>query len=148
MQDSNRLKPTIRSWLLILLLPAIVGCGSGLASVSGTVTLDGQPIAGGAEVRGTVTFTRPDGSGVPAVGVLDENGRYELSTGGQKGVPPGSYQVAIVATRIIIPEPGATPSGRPITPRQYASAKTSGLTAEVTTGDNTHDFPLESRNKG
>ena len=138
-----------RFWLLIwIAIPWIAGCDSGLATVSGTVTLDGAPIAGGPDVRGTVTFMRADGSGTPAIGILDENGRYELSSGKKWGVPPGAYAVAIVATRIIIPEPGATPSGRPITPRRYASAKDSGLTADVKPGDNTLDFPLVSRNSG
>jgi hypothetical protein len=124
---------------------SVVGCGNGLASVSGTVTLDGEPIAGGSDVRGTVTFYRQDGTGTPAVGIIDSDGRYEMSTGSTDGVPPGEYAVAIAATRIIIPEPGATPSGRPITPRYYANAKESGLRADVEPGGNTFDFQLESK---
>ena len=133
-------------WLLIALsTPLVVGCGSGLADVSGTVTYDGQPLSGGGDVRGTVTFYPTDGSGAPAIGILDQSGHYELSTGAEKGAAPGSYSVAISATRVIIPEGGGTPSGRPITPRQYASAKASRLSAEVQPGRNTFDFALESR---
>jgi len=134
-----------RSLLVALGLPLLMGCGSGLADVSGTVTYDGKPLAGGGDVRGTVTFARADGLGTPAVGILDENGRYELSTGAEKGAVPGAYMVAISATRVIIPEGGGTPSGRPITPRHYASAKASRLSAEVESGSNTFDFALESR---
>src|SRR5437763_2921796 len=38
-------------------LVAFTGCGNGLATVSGTVTLDGQPVSG-AGTYGTVTFSR------------------------------------------------------------------------------------------
>ncbi len=125
-------------------LATLVGCGSGMANVSGTVTLDGKSIAGGDDVRGTVTFYPVDGSAAPAIGILDQSGHYELSTGTKKGALPGAYMVAIAATRVIIPEGGGTPSGRPITPRYYASAKTSRLSADVQPGSNTFDFPLES----
>jgi hypothetical protein len=128
-----------------LWLSLAVGCGSGLASVTGTVTLDGKPIVGGPDLRGTVSFFPASGAGVPAVGIIDEKGRYELSTGSQSGVSPGSYYVAIVATRIIIPEPGATPSGRPITPAQYGNSQESKLRAEVQQGSNTIDFELVSQ---
>jgi hypothetical protein len=127
---------------LIAMFLATCGCGDRPSDVSGTVTLDGQPIVGGENVRGTVTFTRVDGSGTPAIGILDENGQYELSTTNTVGAAPGKYQVTVSATEIIIPESGATPSGRPITPRRYARAEDSGLTAEVTPGSNRFDFAL------
>ncbi|MEX2308591.1 MAG: hypothetical protein WD738_13400 [Pirellulales bacterium] len=119
-----------------------------MASVHGTVTLDGKPIAGGADVRGMVTFYPIGGKGVPAVGIIDGNGRYEMSTVSEIGVAPGSYDVAVSATRIIIPEPGATPSGKPITPRRYTSSKESNLHAEVQPGRNTIDFELSSKPSG
>jgi hypothetical protein len=121
-----------------------VGCGEQLATVSGTITLDGQPIAAGGDVRGIVTFNRADGHGTPSSGVLDSLGRYRLSTAAGDKIEPGEYLVAVSATKIIIPEPGATPSGRPITPRRYASAKNSGLTADVKAGQNTIDFHLKA----
>ena len=126
----------------------MLGCGNPMAKVTGMVTLDGAPLAGGGDIRGTVTFTRADGSGVPAVGILDSAGYYDLATANRQGIPPGNYTVAIAATKIIIPEPGATPSGRPITPRHYARANESGLTAEVQPGKNTIDFSLVSRERG
>jgi hypothetical protein len=121
------------------------GCGDKLAQVEGTISLDGRPIATDASVTGSVAFYPADGRGVPAVGIIDGNGRYEMSTVSQAGVAPGSYDVAISATRIIIPEPGATPSGQPITPRRYASSKESNLHADVKPGNNTIDFKLESQ---
>jgi hypothetical protein len=113
--------------------------------VTGTVMLDGKPIVGGPELRGTVSYFPASGTGVQAVGIIDDKGQYQLSTGSESGVAPGSYDVAIMATRIIIPEPGATPGGRPITPAHYANSQESKLHAEVQPGTNTIDFALVSK---
>jgi hypothetical protein len=142
-QQSPSLK--LRLFGLALATALSTGCGSNLADVQGTVTLDGNPIVGGPEVRGTVTFFPKDGKGVPSTGIIDENGKYAMSTVSDTGVPPGSYDVAVTATRVIIPADGGTPSGRPITPRRYASTKESQLHAEVQSGNNTIDFALESQ---
>jgi hypothetical protein len=126
-----------------LLLP-FNGCGNGLASVSGTVTLDGQPLRGGNGVRGTVYF-QPAAGGSSAVGNLDEMGRYDLSTGSKEGAAPGDYLVTCSVAQIIpSKEPGGTPSGRRITDSKYANAKTSGFRFTVQKGDNEFDISLES----
>jgi hypothetical protein len=144
LSDRNR----VYKFSVIFSVALLAGCGSKFASVEGTVTLDGTPIAAGSDVRGTVTFYPTSGNGVPAVGTIDANGRYEMSTVSHIGVPPGSYAVAVTATRIIIPEPGATPSGQIITPRRYSSTKESNLHAEVQPGENTIDFALKSGPNG
>jgi hypothetical protein len=128
-----------------LALTSFSGCGNGLASVSGSVTLDGQPLRGGNGVRGTVTFQPKSGQGATAVGNLDENGKFVLSTGSQKGVAPGDYLVACSATQIIPSKnPGGTPSGRRVTPLKYADAQTSGLQFTVQSGGNEFELPLVS----
>lgn len=125
------------------LLP-ICGCGNGLANVSGTVTLDGQPLRGGNGVRGTVYF-QPAAGGTSAVGILDEMGRYELSTGSKEGAALGDYLVTCSVAQIIpSKEPGGTPSGRRITDPKYANAKTSGFQFTVHEGNNEFDIALES----
>jgi hypothetical protein len=124
-----------------------VGCGGDLASVSGSITLDGQPLAGSERLRGTVQFSQEDGHGTTAVGYLDGNGHYDLSSGSRVGVLPGKYLVSVSATEIIPPKtPGEAPSGRLATPRRYAEAKSSGFTAEVVRGRNTFDYVLSSQN--
>jgi hypothetical protein len=136
----------MRLALLALLVVPLLGCGSNLASVGGTVTLDGRPLAGSDKLRGTVQFSPEGGGGTAAVGYLDENGRYNLSSGSRVGVLPGKYLVSVSATEIIPPKiPGEAPSGRLATPRQYADAKNSGFTAEVAAGSNTFDFALSSQ---
>jgi hypothetical protein len=134
-----------RVLLALFVLPVIVGCGNGLAKVSGTVTLDDKPIAGGPQVYGTVTFCRESG-GAPAVGIIDESGRYTLSTGAQKGVEPGTFQVGIAVKKIMPPvNRDAMPQPVLITPRKYASVTQSGLRKEVQPGNNTFDFALSSK---
>jgi hypothetical protein len=70
------------------------GCGGAdvpdnLSSVSGVVTLDGQPLAGAA-----VTFVPPDGR--PASGTTDSSGKYSLSyNDGSDGCQPGLCRVMI-----------------------------------------------------
>jgi hypothetical protein len=130
------------------LVVATSGCGNGLARVSGQVTLDDQPLAGGQDVRGTVYFYPEAGTGAPAVGLLDSSGKYSLNTGTKKGIKPGAYKVTISATRIIAAsQAGEAPSGRPITPRHYADPAKSGFRVDVSKGSNTFDFALESNAK-
>lgn len=125
---------------------AFLGCGNGLAHVSGAVTLDGQPLQGGSQMDASVSFVREDGHGAPAVGVIDESGRYTLKTGAQTGVAPGAYLVGISAKKITLP---TTREGMPqatmITPAKYASITESGFRADVKPGSNSFDFALDSK---
>ena len=115
-----------------------VGCSNHAASVSGNVTLDGKPLT-----KGDISFYA---SGAAAAsGQIDASGNYTLSTGTEKGLQPGSYQVTIVANDIIEPtDKFASLIPKLITPAKYSNATTSGLTAEVKSGKNTFDFNLVS----
>jgi hypothetical protein len=89
--------------LLICLVIVVAGCEksepvderlrmldpANLVPVSGKVTINGKPVA-----TVVITFLPPDG---PALGTAetDEEGKYELSSAGGKGVLPGDYKVAI-----------------------------------------------------
>jgi hypothetical protein len=72
-----------------------VGCGGGasiggLVPVTGTVTLDGQPLTGA-----QVVFV-PAGEGARACsGTSDSTGKYALITNTDKGAMPGSYKVTV-----------------------------------------------------
>jgi hypothetical protein len=138
--------PRVGGLVVVLGSTWVTGCGSELASVSGTVTLDGEAISGGPELRATVYFSPADGSGTSAVGYLDSAGQYTLSMGSTEGIRPGNYVVAISATKLIPARtPGGMPSGQLITPRKYANARDSGLEAAVQSGRNTFDFALSSK---
>lgn len=83
--------------LLLLALPlALGGCtrtdGLTLGEVSGTVTADGQPVR-----YGFVTF-QPKGDGPPAMGTINKDGTYSLTTGEpDDGAVVGEHGVAIIA---------------------------------------------------
>lgn len=130
----------------LLGLPLSLGCGSDLAAVSGTVTLDGQPVNGSEKFYGTVSFYREEGGGAPAVGIIDSAGAYQLRTGSQNGVEPGPYMVGI-AIKKITPStvPGGMPQAELVSPRHYASVSNSGIREVVEPGKNVIDFQLTSK---
>lgn len=122
---------------LILFFPALslvaAGCSRGdrpeLGEVRGTVTLDGKPLAGV-----NVQFF-PD-TGRPATGTTGSDGRYELSySHGVSGAKVGPATVTIAWPD---GEPGPVP-----VPAKYGAE--SELKVEVKPGDNTFDFPMESK---
>ncbi|MFM7243153.1 MAG: carboxypeptidase-like regulatory domain-containing protein, partial [Planctomycetaceae bacterium] len=84
-----------RSALTLAMVAAIVvcqaGCGRHSASVSGSVTLDGKPLA-----SGVVNFT-PAATGPSAYANIGSDGRYVLQTGAQAGLEPGAYKVTFAA---------------------------------------------------
>ncbi|QDU87969.1 hypothetical protein Pla175_13360 [Pirellulimonas nuda] len=122
-----------------------VGCGSGLATVTGAVTLDGAPLAGGGDTRAMVYLYPEGGTGAPAVGLLNEAGEYQISTGTRDGVEPGAYLVTISASQLTGKDiPGAPRSAVRITPPKYADPRQSGLRVDVASGANKYDFALES----
>jgi len=70
--------------IIVFALVGILGCGGQGATVSGTVTYNGQPVA-----RGHVNFIPADGKGTPVGGDI-KDGRYEV-----RGVTPGKHRVEV-----------------------------------------------------
>jgi hypothetical protein len=130
---------------MLLAATALCGCGRNLSQVSGVVTLDGQPLRGGDDVRATVCFQPSSGSGTVAMGLLDEHGRYRLSSGSQEGVVPGEYVVTFSASQLVRSTDGRAAGGRRITDASYADAKTSGFKFTVEPGQNEFDLALNSQ---
>jgi hypothetical protein len=129
---------------ILVAFAAWTGCGSGLSSVSGTVTLDGKPLAGSENVRVTIMFFPESGTGAPAAALADESGGYTVSTGSQAGLAPGNYVVTLSATEYRPAAGGGAPARRVLTPSRYANPKQSGLRAQVEPGRNKFDFNLQS----
>jgi hypothetical protein len=117
-----------------LLVGAYAGCGGGagqlpsLIPVKGKVTYKGQPLP-----KGMIRF-EPDGYGRMATGKLQADGTFVLSTlKDGDGAVAGVHKVFITDTdKSLAKDRGFS---------KYASADTSGLTAEVT-ADKT-DFPFD-----
>lgn len=144
----NRRQVPIFSFGFMALLLAglvLVGCGGDRLSVvpvEGKVLYQGKPLEFGA-----VTFQ--PAAGPPASGAIQSDGSFRLSTyGNQDGAVPGMHKVAIVCfdsqrPDAPPPDPSAEPGlGKPLIPRKYLSADTSGLTAEVKSRNEPFEFTL------
>lgn len=129
-----------------LALVALVGCGPGgpdIATVEGTVTMDGKPLANAA-----VVFI-PEAGGRPAGSRTDAEGKYNLNfSGGRKGTIPGVNKVRISTKS----DPSEDADGNPVPaapetiPMEYNQETT--LTFTVVDGEkNVADFPLKSGGK-
>ena len=137
--------------VLLVCLAACLGCGTGLATVEGTVTFDGKPVE-----SGSIVFEPADGAG-PSAGGQIQNGKYKLA--GEAGVMPGKKVVRITAIRstgrqVDAGMPGATGAGGPSSPggkvdelESYIPAiynEKSTLTCEIAAGTaNQHNFDLK-----
>lgn len=111
------------------------------ATVRGRVTFQGYPLA-----NGLIVFSPdPDrgGSGKPARGDLDPDGRFQLKLADELSIPPGWYRVAIA------PAPRIAPLSldRLPFPLQLARPDKSGVVREVKAGqENVFEFAVEVPN--
>ena len=165
-----------KSWRLVLgcrlcLLLVLAGCSPKgpvipkVAAVTGTVTLDGQPLAGA-----SVSFSHP--SGASGVAITDAKGHYELTSyhgprSEARGVVPQDYQViisklvppkgmtqkeyqakvdaanTIASTGVVLSPQQQPPTLRQLLAPQYSNTAKTELKASVTDkGKNQFDFAL------
>ena len=117
--------------------------------VSGTVKLDGKPLAGA-----KVIFITTAAKSFGAEGVTNSEGLYELSVsiGSQdaKGAIPGNYNVRI--SRFLAPDGTPQDTSKPqeipgmeSLPSRYSDSSQTTLTATVPAGGGTLDFDLNSK---
>lgn len=122
----------------ILFVCVVFGCGSdsNIASVSGIVTFEGEPLEGA-----TVMFFPESGRG--SIGLTRTDGSYVLAyTATTKGAVIGTHKVTI---SIEAPDELGEDSPPPILrklPAKYASFEKTELTANVIKGSNKIDFSL------
>ena len=124
----------------LVALASLMGCGgnSNLGSVSGKVTLEGQPVP-----DALVKFT-PVKGGSPSNARTNSSGEYTLTyTDTEDGAEIGEHTVSISTYRAANPEadPPTTLVPEKV-PAKYNSQTT--LKADVKSGSNTIDFPLKA----
>lgn len=144
------------AWMLLVSL--VVGCGGGdVATLSGQVTYDGQPLADGNILLVPQQGTPSQGGGTKITG-----GAYEFAK--DQELAPGKYQVQVSATRDATPEeiaamssdeesdeddeespedaqPAEVTPKMQILPRKYNLEST--LTVDLKAGENQKNFDLE-----
>lgn len=133
-----------RAGLLAVLVGALAsaGCtsagsyeGDARAAVSGQVTFDGKPLP-----YGTINFL--GGSGGRGASTAIQNGAYSIPE--EQGPNAGTYKVSIIGY-------GKAPAGESesdesadlgpqVVPKKYNAEST--LQAEITVGENVHNFEL------
>jgi hypothetical protein len=130
---------------MLVMAIVVMGCGKQeveFLPVAGNIVVQGKPLTG--VPQGSVTFW-PDASKGNAtrhlpIGVIREDGSYELITIGQKGAPAGWYKV-VVAAYANKPEEGpVTP--RPLLRAKYMNATTTDLRIEVVPDPAPNDYDL------
>jgi hypothetical protein len=139
------------AWLGLMI--AVAGCGGKaydapkLMPVSGTVTLDGKPLAGAVLTFVPIGSTRGKG----ATGVAEKDGKYQLARGGKNGAPVGEYRVVVAwsgAPNGSEPAAGSPQMVAPpaqVLPAKFSGVRDSVLRAKVGDGDNVVNFPLSSK---
>ncbi len=135
-----RQRYNLECWMaMALLFIAVAGCGgrSDLATVSGTITLDGAPLP-----DAMVMFT-PITGGRPAAGRTDAQGRYELvHDRSNMGALFGEHVVEISTADEIANDDDTVTMVAEKVPAKYNSA--TELRATVEAGENVFDFDLEA----
>jgi hypothetical protein len=117
----------------------LAGCGPATATVSGEVTLDGQPLD-----KGLIVFAPAEGSGDPVRADV-VNGRYEVRT------TPGKKHVQISATKVVGSVPAHKGPDAPLLERteervhERFNSKTE-LTYDAQAGGNTKNWAVTSKN--
>lgn len=143
MKAGSHRKVCLQLAVVLVAASLLAGCGGSsgpeLATVEGTVTMDGKPLQ-----DAQVTF-RPE-QGAPSFGRTDENGYYTLSfTRSREGAEIGKHTVEVSTARSADPDADPPVEGRPETvPARYNVD--SELTKTVEAGHN--EIPIELSSEG
>lgn len=142
--QKTRTSPSSLARVAAALLLAVAGCGKPTTTITGIVTLDGNPVAGA-----TLEFFPVSGKGLVSFTKTDAAGRYRAV------VSPTPLKVIVTATKIDGKERNPfDPDGPPIDrvvsalPERYGFQEKTPLVAEPVEGQTmTIDFPLTSAAK-
>lgn len=131
-------------WLtLVFCFMSTAGCNrsEALGKVYGKVTFRGQPVS-----EGQIQFSNSQ-LGVYMTADIQADGTYEVICAQGAGLPPGSYQTAVMPPPHDLPLGSFVPKPRkasyPEIPTKYHDAATSGLTLTVTSDGNQFDVDMQ-----
>lgn len=137
----QKAKRQFRIACLLTLLPIVAGCMDGgppMGTVSGAVTVDGEPAK-----TGSISFFPVDGVSSTAGGEI-KDGKYSAE------VPPGMSKVEIRVSKAVgekrlynTPDSPVQPIMAEVLPAKYNDR--TELTFDVQAGSNERDFHLESK---
>jgi len=142
-------------FFLFLALGFSAGCGSSgpglpLTPVTGTVMLDGVPVAE-AKVN---FFPQLETKGNGGWGITDASGKYALKTPqGGTGVPDGAYKVTVSLRRNpdgSLPKPDEPPiesKAKETLPAIYSNESKTTLKADVSSSAKQFDWSLKAKGK-
>ncbi|PQO35287.1 hypothetical protein C5Y96_09640 [Blastopirellula marina] len=128
-------------------LSLVLGCGgpaSTAVPISGTVSVEGQPVEGG-----LITFLSVDDT-APAAGAPIKNGTYSAE------VEPGEKKVMVLGTKVVgeeyilkgVPDSGTRQKLETITHPNYNAKHLTPLTATVSGPSEEMNFDLKKNGKG
>jgi hypothetical protein len=145
----------------VLLTSFVAGCGNSggveLAPAGGTLTSGGKPVIGA-----NITFIPQ--SGPVAVGISDDQGKFNLATGGELGAPLGLCRVSVIhiapsddvanvpaeertkeLTKMMGQAKGrfGEKDKKSLVPEKYSKAETSGLSFTVSPNGSENDFKID-----
>lgn len=135
-----------------------IGCGDGLSSLQGTVTVDGKPAGEGIALQ-----FQPLSEGSPSYAQTDANGNYVAQfTHRKSGIEPGQHRVSLVPGSAgpgggeqMPDEVGEGMAKMPVASAEAANKRISFpkeyygeiMTIEVKSGSNSIDIPLKTSGK-
>jgi hypothetical protein len=127
--------------VLLVLLLGLTGCGDdSKAEVSGTVKVDGEPVADGA-----ILFTPVNGKGQPAGGLI-QDGTYSVKA------PVAAMKVAIIKNKLVksrklynTPNSPVVKQNAQVLPAKYSDNEKTELRYDVKPGVNHKDWELQTK---
>lgn len=139
----NPLEHAAVAFALSLPILALGGCQDGnQATVTGRVHFNARALE-----RGNVVF-HPTGQGPTAIGSIQADGGYSLSTGRTPGLLAGQYRVTVQSREpVILPTDNQSgpKAGKRITPEIYGDVATTPLSFDVKPGVNVIDLELQEK---
>ncbi|CAN5412461.1 hypothetical protein BH11PLA2_BH11PLA2_41680 [soil metagenome] len=139
----------LRTTIAIITVMAFgTGCGKSneepWGKVQGTVTFQGKPVENAILLFSNSTL------GIDMTTFTDKDGRFEIHTAKVGGLPVGTYRISISPytpseqpTDTIVFDKKAPVKAFENIPMLYRNIATSGLTAEVTAGENDFQFEMK-----